>query len=65
MNPDSLKVLTACYVEPFIKDSKPLDHFQFERLGYYNLDFDSTVEKPVFNLTVNLRDSWVREQNKN
>jgi len=65
MNPDSLKVLTTCYVEPFIKDSKPLDHFQFERLGYYNLDFDSTVEKPVFNLTVNLRDSWVREQNKN
>ena len=64
MNPDSLKVLTECYVEPFVKDSKPLDHFQFERLGYFNLDTDSTEAKPVFNLTVQLRDSWAREQNK-
>lgn len=64
MNPDSLKVLTECYVEPFVKDSKPLDHFQFERLGYFNLDPDSTEAKPVFNLTVQLRDSWAREQNK-
>ena len=45
MNPDSLKVLTNCYIEPFVKNSKPLDHFQFERLGYFNLDFDSTNEK--------------------
>jgi len=65
MNPDSFKVLTDCYVEPFVMQSKPLDHFQFERLGYYNLDLDSTIEKPVFNLTVQLRDSWAREQNKN
>ena len=64
MNPDSLKVLTECYVEPFVKDSKPLDHFQFERLGYFNLDTDSTEAQPVFNLTVQLRDSWAREQNK-
>ena len=64
MNPDSLKVLDSCYVEPFVKKSKPLDHFQFERLGYFNLDPDSSEAKPVFNLTVNLRDSWVREQNK-
>ena len=64
MNPDSLKVLTECYVEPFVKNSKPLDHFQFERLGYFNLDFDSIPEKPVFNLTVQLRDSWAKEQNK-
>jgi glutaminyl-tRNA synthetase len=65
MNPDSLKVLSGCYVEPFVNNAKPLDHFQFERLGYFNVDFDSTVEKPVFNLTVNLRDSWAKEQNKN
>jgi glutaminyl-tRNA synthetase len=65
MNPDSLKILTDCYIEPFVKNGKPLDHFQFERLGYFNLDLDSTMEKPVFNLTVQLRDSWVREQNKN
>lgn len=64
MNPDSLKILSDCYVEPFVKDSKPLDHFQFERLGYFNLDFDATPEKPVFNLTVQLRDSWAKEQNK-
>jgi glutaminyl-tRNA synthetase len=65
MNPDSLKILTDCYIEPFVKNGKPLDHFQFERLGYFNLDLDSTMEKPVFNLTVQLRDSWAREQNKN
>ena len=65
MNPDSLKVLSECYVEPFVKDSKAFDHFQFERLGYFNLDLDSTATKPVFNLTVQLRDSWTREQNKN
>ncbi|MGE0021964.1 MAG: glutamine--tRNA ligase/YqeY domain fusion protein [Draconibacterium sp.] len=64
MNPDSLKILPLCYVEPFVKTAKPLDHFQFERLGYFNLDYDSTPEKPVFNLTVQLRDSWAKEQSK-
>jgi glutaminyl-tRNA synthetase len=48
-----------------VKNAKPLEHFQFERLGYFNLDPDSTTEKAVFNLTVQLRDSWAREQNKN
>ncbi|KAF0238897.1 MAG: glutaminyl-tRNA [Prolixibacteraceae bacterium] len=65
INPDSLKVLSNCFVEPFIKNAKPLGHFQFERVGYFNLDPDSTAAMPVFNLTVNLRDSWAREQNKN
>jgi glutaminyl-tRNA synthetase len=64
MNPDSLKVLSDCYIEPFVKTAMPLDHFQFERLGYFNLDLDSTQDKPVFNLTVQLRDSWSREQKK-
>lgn len=64
LNPDSLKVLTNCYLEPFVKNAKPLDHFQFERLGYFNFDFDSTKEKPVFNRTVPLRDSWAKEMNK-
>ncbi len=64
MNPDSLSVLSDCYLEPFIKDSKPLDHFQFERLGYFNMDPDSTPEKPVFNRTVALRDSWAKAQGK-
>lgn len=64
MNPDSLKVLPECYVEPFVKDAKPLDHFQFERLGYFNVDLDSTNENPVFNRTVPLRDSWAKAQKK-
>ena len=64
LNPDSLKIQTDCYVEPFVKQAKPLDHFQFERLGYFNLDPDSTPEKPVFNRTVPLRDSWSKQQNK-
>lgn len=64
MNKDSLKVITECYIEPFIKDAKPLDRFQFERLGYFNYDVDSTPEKPVFNRTVALRDSWAKAQKK-
>ena len=64
LNPESLKTLSECYVEPFVKNAKPLDHFQFERLGYFNLDYDATPEKPVFNRTVQLKDSWAKEQNK-
>ncbi len=64
MNPDSLKILKECYLEPFVENSKPLDHFQFERLGYFNMDYDSTPELPVFNRTVPLRDSWAKVQNK-
>ena len=64
LNPDSLKIQTECFVEPFVKQAKPLDHFQFERLGYFNLDPDSSPGKPVFNRTVPLRDSWSKEQNK-
>ena len=56
LNPDSLKVLTECYIEPFVKKAKPLDNFQFERLGYFNIDPDSTVDKIVFNRTVSLKD---------
>jgi glutaminyl-tRNA synthetase len=63
LNPDSLKILPECYVEPFVEGAKPLDHFQFERLGYFCLDYDSTIKKPVFNRTVSLRDSWVKAQN--
>ncbi|WP_319479172.1 glutamine--tRNA ligase/YqeY domain fusion protein [uncultured Draconibacterium sp.] len=64
MNPESLKVLNNCYLEPFVKTAKPLDHFQFERTGYFNLDPDSTPELPVFNRTVPLRDSWAKAQKK-
>lgn len=64
MNHDSLQVLPKCYIEPFVKDAKPLDHFQFERLGYFNIDQDSTSEKLVFNRTVQLKDTWAKVQCK-
>ena len=64
MNHDSLQVLPKCYIEPFVKDAKALDHFQFERLGYFNIDPDSTSEKLVFNRTVQLKDTWAKVQCK-
>jgi glutaminyl-tRNA synthetase len=60
LNPDSLKVITG-YVEPSLKDAKPLDHFQFQRLGYFNVDPDTTPGKLVFNRTVTLRDNWSKK----
>ena len=56
LNPDSLKVLSECYVEPFVSNAKPLDSFQFERLGYFNIDPDTTSEHLVFNRIVSLKD---------
>lgn len=64
INPDSLKVRTNCYVEEFLKDARPLDRFQFQRIGYFNVDSDSTPEKLVFNRTVSLKDSWAKEQKR-
>lgn len=64
LNPDSLKVLNGCFVEAGLKDAKALDHFQFQRTGYFNVDPDSTPEKLVFNRTVSLKDSWAKEQKK-
>ena len=61
MNHDSLQVLPKCYIEPFVKDAKVLDHFQFERLGYFNVDQDSTAGKLVFNRTVQLKDTWAKQ----
>ncbi len=59
INPNSLKVITG-YVEPSIVTSKELDHFQFQRLGYFCVDRDSSAEKLVFNKTVGLRDTWAK-----
>ena len=64
MNHDSLQVLPKCYIEPFVKDAKVLDHFQFERLGYFNIDTDSSAEKLVFNRTVQLKDTWAKVMGK-
>ncbi len=63
LTPESLKVITA-YVEPWLKDAKPLQNFQFQRTGYFNVDPDSTSEKLIFNRTVALKDSWAKEVKK-
>jgi glutaminyl-tRNA synthetase len=62
LNPDSLIVLPKCYVEPFVKGAPAFSNYQFERLGYFNVDPDSTSTKPVFNRTVSLKDSWNKEK---
>ncbi len=63
LNPDSLKVIKA-KVEPQLKDARPLDKFQFMRLGYFCVDYDSSPELPVFNRTVTLKDSWSKKHKK-
>jgi glutaminyl-tRNA synthetase len=61
LNPKSLEVLNSCQVEPSLADAKPGDWFQFLRKGYFCLDSeDSTPEKPVFNRTATLRDTWAK-----
>jgi len=60
LNPNSLEVLNNCKVEPSLKDVKPLQRFQFERLGYFCVDPDSSSDKLVFNRTVTLRDPWAK-----
>ncbi len=62
INPDSLKVLTGCKIEPSVKDATSLDRFQFERIGYFCTDKDSEPEKLVFNKTVGLKDTWAKVQ---
>jgi len=57
LNPHSLEVITGL-VEPSLKNARPLENFQFQRIGYFNVDPDSTPEKLVFNRTVPLRDTW-------
>ena len=59
LNPDSLTTINA-FVEPSLKDAKILDRFQFQRLGYFCVDKDSSENKLVFNRTVPLRDSWAK-----
>jgi glutaminyl-tRNA synthetase len=63
VNPKSLEVLTACRLEPILANAKPGERYQFERLGYFCVDpVDSTKNKPVFNRTVTLRDTWANVQ---
>lgn len=64
INPDSLKVLNDCYVEKYLATRKPLDYLQFQRIGYFNIDPDSTTEKLIFNRTVSLKDTWNKVKGK-
>jgi glutaminyl-tRNA synthetase len=59
LNPDSLKIIKG-KVEPSIKNAKPLESFQFERLGYFCVDKNSKADKLVFNRTVTLKDTWAK-----
>ncbi len=67
LNPNSLKTIEA-FVEPSLKEAKIGDRYQFQRLGYFNVDVDTTSDKHVFNKTVGLRDTWAKvkpKQNQN
>ncbi len=64
LNPDSLEVVGNAYVEPALAEASPGDRFQFERLGYFCMDPDSTEDRPVFNRTVALRDTWQKIQQR-
>lgn len=61
MNPDSLKVLNDCKAETFLSSAQSLDKYQFERLGYFSVDYDSTAEHLVFNRACTLKDSWSKK----
>ncbi|MCB9453306.1 MAG: glutamine--tRNA ligase/YqeY domain fusion protein [Anaerolineaceae bacterium] len=64
LNTDSLETLAPCYVEPSLAQAAPGGRFQFERLGYFCVDPDTTADRLVFNRTVTLRDEWAKLQQK-
>ena len=61
INPDCLTVLKDCYVEEFAATMQPLSYLQFQRIGYFNVDTDSTPEHLIFNKTVGLKDTWAKK----
>ena len=61
INPDCLTVLKDCYVEEFAATMKPLSYLQFQRIGYFNVDTESTPEHLIFNKTVGLKDTWAKK----
>jgi len=64
LNPNSLEVLTGAKLEPSLANAKLEDRYQFERVGYFCLDPDSTAEKRVFNRTLALKDTWAKIEKK-
>ncbi|MFD2100171.1 glutamine--tRNA ligase/YqeY domain fusion protein [Flagellimonas iocasae] len=63
INPDSLEKVTG-YLEPSLKEAQPGDQFQFQRMGYFNVDKNSTAKNLIFNRTVTLRDTWAKLEQK-
>jgi glutaminyl-tRNA synthetase len=63
LNPNSLQILPG-YVEPSLVSPEVGSRYQFERLGYFCVDQDSTLERPVFNMAVNLKDTWAKVAKK-
>jgi glutaminyl-tRNA synthetase len=64
LNPNSLNILTNCKIERELENAQPLKNFQFQRLGYFNVDLDSKPGKLIFNRTVSLKDSWSKLKDK-
>jgi glutaminyl-tRNA synthetase len=64
LNPNSLEVVSGAKLEPGLKGVPPASRYQFERLGYFAVDPDTTAEKLVFNRTVALRDTWAKIEKK-
>jgi len=64
LNPHSLLTLTQCILEPSLASARPGDFFQFEREGYFCVDADHSHDRPIFNRTATLRDSWAKEQSR-
>ena len=61
LNPNSLTICENAVVEPYLADCEKNAHFQFLRNGFFSSDDDHTKEKPVFNRTVSLKDSWKKQ----
>jgi glutaminyl-tRNA synthetase len=64
LNPNSLEVVSSCKLEPSLRGAAPGSGYQFERLGYFSVDPDSSPEDLVFNRTVALRDTWAKIEKK-
>jgi glutaminyl-tRNA synthetase len=64
LNPNSLEIVTGAKLEPSLAGAKAGDRYQFERVGYFCADTDSTAEKLVFNRTLPIKDTWARIEKK-
>ena len=62
LNPESLKTIDNCYVENYAAERKPGEYLQFQRIGYFMADLDSTADNLVFNKTVRLKDAWAKQK---